>query len=112
MEYINKRNESVNTIENLKCTVKRGKINLTWDSPSDEDFSGVYVVRNRFRIPKSPLDGDKIYAGKDNYTIDDFGSIDICKYYSVFSYDDVPNYSQAVSIKYDSNGSVACLEVC
>jgi len=112
VEYINKRNESVNTIENLKCTVKRGKINLTWDSPSDEDFSGAYVVRNRFRIPKSPLDGDKIYAGKDNYTIDDFGSIDICKYYSVFSYDDVPNYSQAVSIKYDSNGSVACLEVC
>jgi hypothetical protein len=102
IEYINKRNNPVDPITNLQCIVKKGQINLTWDNPKDEDFKGIYVVRNRFHIPKTPLDGDKIYAGMDNYTIDNFGSTDVCKYYSVFTYDDVPNYSQAVSIKYES----------
>jgi hypothetical protein len=102
LEYIDKRNNPVDCISNLECTIKKSKISLSWENPIHEDFKGVYVVRNRFHTPQSPLDGDKIYAGSDNYTIDDFGSTDICKYYSIFTYDDVPNYSKAVSIKYES----------
>ena len=61
-------------------------------------LEGVYVVRNRFHIPKNHLDGDKIYAGRDNYTYDDFGNKDIAKYYSVFAYDNVPNYSEPLFV--------------
>ena len=75
---------------------------LTWDNPTSDDFKGVYVVRNRFHKPKNHLDGDKIYAGTDNYTYDDFGSTNIDKYYAVFTYDNVPNYSEPTIIKYES----------
>ncbi|MBE0497408.1 MAG: hypothetical protein IBX45_13395, partial [Campylobacterales bacterium] len=41
-----------------------------------------------------PSDGDKLYAGKDNYTYDTFGTAQISKHFAIFSYDDVPNYSE------------------
>lgn len=47
------------------------------------------------------MDGVKIYGGGDTYTYDNFASFDKEKYYSVFSYDDVPNFSEAESIRYD-----------
>ena len=44
-----------------------------------------------------------MYAGPDNYTYDNFGNPNIAKFYSVFSYDDVPNYSVPVSISYSTS---------
>jgi hypothetical protein len=55
---------------------------------------GAYVVRNSFHPPKNFMDGVKIYGGRDEYTYDTFGSLDKEKYYSVFTYDNVPNYSE------------------
>ncbi len=102
VKYIDKRNNPIEPISNLEAKVKKTKVKLTWTTPEDEDFKGVYVVRNRFHKPTNPLDGDKIYAGKDNYTLDDFGNPLISKYYSVFTYDDVPNYSRPISIKFEA----------
>ena len=59
------------------------------------------VVKNRFHIPCSPYDGQKLYGGMANYTFDNFGATDIDKYYAVFTYDDVPNFSEATSLKYE-----------
>ncbi len=100
VSYINRRKMPVKPVINLKQTIENNKVKLTWENPTCEDFTGAYVVRNRFHIPKNHLDGDKLYAGKDNYTYDDFGNINIGKYYAVFTYDDVPNYSEAVVIEY------------
>jgi len=100
IEYIPKRRNPVNTIENLKLLKEDGKIKLTWDNPKDKDFGGVKVIKNAFREPFSNNDGQKLYAGRDNYTYDDFGALDIEKYYAVFTYDEVPNYSEPVIIKY------------
>ena len=100
IKYIKRRKEAVAEIENLETKVEKGKVKLTWENPKDKDFVGAYVVRNRFRKPKSPLDGTKIYAGPDNYTYDDFGNPLIDKYYAVFTYDNVPNYSNATIVKY------------
>ncbi len=100
IKYINRRKEPVDKVDNLQLSIDNNKVKLTWDNPKDEAFNGVYVVRNRFHIPKNPFDGDKIYAGKDSYTYDDFGNIAIGKYYGVFTYDDVPNYSDAVIIQH------------
>lgn len=98
VNYIKRRREPIDSVENLKCSIENDKVKLTWTNPDTEDFVGVYVVRNRFHPPKNHLDGDKIYAGKDNYTYDDFGNKSIEKYYGVFSYDNVPNYSKPVII--------------
>ncbi len=100
VKYINRRKEPIEEIDNLKIIIDNNKIKLTWNNPVCEDFKGVYVVRNRFHPPKNHLDGDKIYAGNDNYTYDDFGNINIDKYYAVFTYDNVPNYSEPFVIKY------------
>ncbi len=100
IKYIKRRKEPVGCVENLSYGIENKKIKLTWENPDDKDFVGAYVVRNRFHPPKNQFDGDKIYAGKDNYTYDDFGSLDIHKYYAVFTYDNVPNYSSAVTIEY------------
>ena len=76
-------------------------IKLEWNNPDDEAFKGVIVVKNPFRIPCSPYDGQKIYGGSDNYTYDKFGDTETTKYFAVFSYDDVPNFSEPTYIKYE-----------
>ncbi|WP_246033144.1 hypothetical protein [Shewanella canadensis] len=75
-------------------------VKLSWTNPQSDDFVGSFVVRNRFHPPKSPLDGVKLYAGRDEYTFDNFGNANIAKYYSVFSYDNVPNYSPSAGLHY------------
>ena len=94
VEYINRRKKSLPKVANLKYTIEKGKIKLLWKNPKEKDFVGAYVVRNSFHPPKNFMDGVKIYGGKDEYTYDTFGSLDKEKYYSVFTYDNVPNYSE------------------
>ena len=101
IEHIPKRRYALDTVKDVKCSLENGKIKLQWKNPEHKDFVGVKVIKNPFRIPYSHIDGQKIYAGMDNYTFDDFGAKDITKYYAVFTYDNVPNYSQPVYIKFE-----------
>jgi hypothetical protein len=100
VKYINRRKEAVEKVSHLISTIDNNKVKLTWNNPTCKAFKGVFVVRNRFHTPKNHLDGDKIYAGSDNYTYDDFGNSRIDKYYAVFTYDNVPNYSEPIAIKH------------
>jgi carboxypeptidase T len=100
IEYIKKRRKPLSDVSNLKVKKEKGKLKLTWKNPIHKDFRGVYIVKNAHRVPKSPYDGQKIYAGMDNYTFDTFGALDRDKYFAVFTYDNVPNYSKGVSIFY------------
>jgi len=95
------RKTAVLQISNLKLIKDKNQVKLTWDNPTCDAFSGVFVIRNRFHKPKNHLDGEKIYAGKDNYTYDDFGTLSISKYYAVFTYDNVPNYSEPIILEYN-----------
>ena len=103
IKYINKRRIPLPAPRNLKATVENGKVKLSWDKLGYEDLVGYFVVRNRWNIPKSPFDGVKLYAGIDNYTYDTYGSTKMNKYYAVFSYDDVPNYSESTVVAYQGN---------
>ncbi|MCK5294463.1 MAG: peptidase [Arcobacteraceae bacterium] len=100
IKYIKRRKEPVFTVSDVKYSIENNKIKLRWENPTCDDFKGVYVVRNRFHKPKNHLDGDKIFAGRDSYTFDDFGSVSISKYYAIFTYDDMPNYSEPITIEY------------
>jgi len=104
IEYLNKRRKPVSKVSNLKYTIDKGKIKLSWTNPKDKDFRGVFVIKNPFRKPISPYDGMKLYGGIDNWTYDDFGALDIDKYYAVFTYDDVPNFSEPVILEYKAKG--------
>ena len=105
IEYLNKRRKPVSAVNSLKYVVENSKIKLSWKNPTDKDFRGVFVIKNPFRKPISPYDGDKLYGGRDNWTYDDFGALDIDKYYAVFSYDDVPNFSEPVIVKYKAKNN-------
>ncbi len=101
VKYIEKRRTPVAKVENLTLSKENKMIKLTWDKVVDEALNGYYVVRNSFHTPKHFMDGVKIYGGKDTYTYDNFASFDKEKYYAVFSYDDVPNFSEPANIKYN-----------
>ncbi len=100
IKYIRRRKFAPPPAANLKTSIDKGMVKLTWENPKDDSFVGAYVVRNRFHPPKNPYDGVKLYAGGDNYTYDNFGSTKIDKYYTVFTYDDVPNYSEPITVTY------------
>ncbi len=100
IEHITKRREPVSQVKNARIINENGKIKIVWDNPEENDFRGVKVIKNHFRAPMSHKDGQKLYAGRDDYTFDDFGAKDIDKYISIFSYDDVPNYSEPIILEY------------
>ncbi len=100
IQYIKRRKFCPKVVENIKTTIEKGMVKISWDNPKDEAHVGSFVVRNRFRPPQNPYDGVKIYAGKDSYTYDNYGSTKVDKYYSIFTYDDVPNYSKATIVEY------------
>jgi len=100
IEYVKKRREGVAEVSDLKFIKENSMIKLSWKNPDDEAFQGVIVVKNSFHIPCSPYDGQKLYGGKDAYTYDNFGALDESKYYAVFTYDDVPNFSKPTSVFY------------
>ncbi len=101
VKYIKRSKFAPAPCTNLRTSIEKGMVKLTWENPSDKNFTGAYVVRNRFHKPTNPYDGVKLYAGNDNYTYDNFGSTKIDKYYAVFSYDDVPNYSDPEVVFYE-----------
>ena len=100
VEHIPKRRFPVEAVKNVQLSQENGKIKITWDNPNDSELKGVKVIKNAYRKPFSTHDGQKLYAGLDSYTYDDFGAKDIDKYYAVFAYDEVPNYSEPVIIEY------------
>ena len=100
LEHIPKRRFAVEQVLDAKLVSENNKIKLTWRNPENLDFVGVKVIKNAFRKPLSPQDGQKLYAGTDTYTFDDFGAKDINKYYAIFTYDDVPNYSEPIILEY------------
>ncbi len=100
IEYIPKRRFPVEQVTNAQLTMDNGKIKVTWKNPNNPDFRGAKVIKNAYRKPLSAQDGQKLYAGIDDYTLDDFGATDIDKYYAIFTYDDVPNYSEPIILEY------------
>ncbi len=110
IEYIERRKSAISSPQRLRTTIENGFIKLMWDNPDELDHVGSFVVRNRFHAPKSPYDGVKLYGGPDNYTYDNFANTDIEKYYSVFSYDDVPNFSKPCSVYYSPGEGVPLIE--
>ncbi|AKF24652.1 peptidase [Sulfurovum lithotrophicum] len=101
VKYIEKRRTPVAAVENVKISKENRMIKLSWNKVEDEALAGYYVVRNSFHPPKHFMDGVKLYGGKDTWTYDNFASFDKEKYYAVFSYDDVPNFSKPAIVRYD-----------
>ena len=101
VNHIPKRRTPIEPVEGLKIIKENRMIKLSWNKSINPAVKGYYVVRNSFHPPKHFMDGVKLYGGPDTYTYDNFASFEKEKYYSVFAYDEVPNFSKATTIKYD-----------
>ncbi len=101
VKYIPKRRNPPASVKNLKISKEKSMIKLSWDKVLDENVKGYYVVRNSFHPPRHFMDGVKLYGGQDTWTYDNFASFDTEKYYAVFAYDEVPNFSEATVVRYD-----------
>lgn len=111
VQYIERAKVALPSPTNIQTSIENGKTKITWEAPQSADLLGCFVVRNRFHPPRSPFDGVKIYAGKDSYTFDSFGNPNIPKYYAVFTYDDVPNYSLPACVHFSVKETIPVLEI-
>ncbi len=55
INYINRKRVAPLPPKNIKYSIHKGKVRLTWDRV-DGDIVGYYVVRNRWHIPSNPFD--------------------------------------------------------
>lgn len=101
IEYVKKRRHATGPAINLRWSIDKDLIRLDWDNPKEEAFRGVIVVKNRFHVPSTPYDGQKLYGGSDSFTYDNFGDKNTHKYYAVYAYDDVPNFSEVAFLEYE-----------
>jgi hypothetical protein len=111
IEYIERIKMALEAPENMQTMIENNKVKITWDQPKSDDFVGSVVVRNRFHPPRSPFDGVKLYGGSDDYTFDSFGNPNVPKYYSVFHYDNVPNYSQPSCVHFSVKETIPVIEI-
>lgn len=100
VEYVERNKTPIEAPTQLQTKIENNKVKILWQNPSTEEFVGSFVVRNRFHPPRSPFDGVKLYGGPDDYTFDSFGNPNVAKYYAVFSYDNVPNFSEPACVHF------------
>ena len=78
------------------------EVTLSWTNPTDDDFAGVTVRRSETDYPVDEGSGTEVYRGTGMSHPDTTVSSGVTYYYSVFSFDEIPNYSaaaQAVSTR-------------
>ena len=83
----------------LTATPSNGSVALNWINPTDSDFAGVRIVRKTGVFPTAPWDGKLIYVGTGTTFTDTSELLNGNAYYfSVYSFDNVQNYSVGVQV--------------
>ncbi|MDD5527723.1 MAG: InlB B-repeat-containing protein [Patescibacteria group bacterium] len=85
---------------NFKAATSTGKIILSWINPTDSDFAGVKLYRKINSAPTGQTDilAKLIYQGKAVSFADTTATTSQLYYYSIYSFDNQPNYSQPKTI--------------
>lgn len=87
-------------VSNLTAVRSGEDIVLSWKNPSDVDFSKVRVVRSDNFYPSDIADGWVVYEGNNTAAVDkSVDYVDLWRYYTVFSYDDLGNISSGSVVR-------------
>lgn len=84
-------------VEDFEAVPWDGQIGLSWTSPPELDFAGVRILRSTSGPPSNPGDGDLVYEGADEEYVDTGLTNGTTYYYTAFSHDYAPNYSNGVT---------------
>lgn len=76
-----------------------GSIYLNWANPADPDFKGTLIRYKTTGFPTGPSDGIPVYNGTGTSFTHTGLVIGTTYYYSIFTYDNRPNYSAAVHLQ-------------
>ncbi|NIA16398.1 MAG: hypothetical protein GWP08_20245 [Nitrospiraceae bacterium] len=82
----------------LQALTGDGEIRLTWTNPGDGDFAAVRIQRLTSGYAAYVGDGTTVYEGSLEEYPDAGLTNGTTYYYTVFSYDGVPNYSSGVQV--------------
>jgi hypothetical protein len=88
---------SPSKVTNFTASAGDQEIVLTWKNPMDSDFVKTKILRKEDDYPANTEDGELIYDGNEETYTDTGLTNDIAYYYSAFTYDEVPNYSESVT---------------
>ena len=83
-------------VYNLNAIADDNQVTLSWVNPSDVDFKGVRIVRRTDYYPTSSTDGTLVWQGNNTGHIDDSVINNMTYFYTIFSYDGVPNYTPSL----------------
>jgi hypothetical protein len=74
------------------------QVSLKWQSPKEEDFAGLRIVRSGSFYPSNPWEGDEVYSGSGENFLDHNLENGKRYYYSAFSYDKSGNFSSGAIV--------------
>lgn len=83
-------------ITTLTSTSADKRVTLNWSNPSTGDFLGVRIQRKVGSVPTNYLDGTTVYEGNARGFTNTPLVNGLNYYYRIFSYDEIPNYSDGV----------------
>lgn len=83
-------------VSTFTATPDTGQVLLSWTNPTDADFTGVMVRRSTVKYPKNKNQGMLVYDGAGTSVTDPVPGSDTY-FYTIFAYDEVPNYSGGVN---------------
>ena len=89
-------------VTNLQAVPGGDHITLTWTNPGDADLAGVLTSRSTSAYPQDPLGSDGYVYDRGLVSTTDMTNVlpGELTYISVFTYDEVPNYSDPISIAF------------
>ncbi len=86
-------------VTNLVGTPGNQKIKIDWVNPSDSDLVGIMIRRSETAFPGSVSEGTEVFNSLGTTFSDSVLSNGTTYFYSIFTYDEVPNYSLGSTVK-------------
>jgi len=93
-------------VANFQALAGDSQILLFWQNPPDPDFVRVRILRKLNDYSYSPTEGDLIYEGDKTSFVDTNLTNEQTYYYSIFAYNEIPNYSLRTVAKAIPNSGI------
>ncbi|MFC1615153.1 chitobiase/beta-hexosaminidase C-terminal domain-containing protein, partial [Patescibacteria group bacterium] len=99
------------SVSNATITPADKQLSFIWNNPTDSDFVRTVIVKKEGSAPTSRTDGTLIYEGiGEEYTDIDLNNSQTY-YYSIYTHDRRPNYSNPVTLSSKPEAGLTSIEI-